>query len=404
MKFSYSEFDGQEFLSPDQLFASPQVMNFILQYGEQALDAMNNLDDDEEKQFIEAMIEAGLLERYEDEDGNAKLRMTSKMLRGFQHRALLEMFADMRKGSKDGHQTRHSGRSSERADGTKAYEFGDPLSDLEMSQTLRNAIARQTSERAVAGGEASGGPSLPIHITPGDLELHETEGSTDCATVMLIDLSGSMMRYGRFLQAKRIALGMQEMIRGRFPLDTLDFVGFYSLADRLTERDIPLVMPKPVTIRDYEVRLRVPLAQARANQERLPLHFTNLQLGLRTARQILRRSGAANKQIFVITDGQPTAHVAPGAGSDEEMLYLLYPPTEETQTITLTEALRCHQQGIRIATFALIEDYWGMDWVGFVDKLTRLTRGMAYYCTSENLSSTVIESYLTGKKTKSFVH
>ncbi len=86
------------------------------------------------------------------------------------------------------------------------------------------------------------------------------------------------------------------------------------------------------------------------------------------------------------------------------MLYLLYPPTEETSNITLQEALKCQQQGIRIATFALIEDYWGMDWVGFVDQLTRLTRGMAYYCTSEDLSSTVIESYLTGKKTKSFVH
>lgn len=409
MKFDYSQFEGQGFLSPDQLFAQPQVMNFILQYGDQALDAMNNMEDPDQKEFIQAMIDAGLLEEYKDEEGNTKLRLTSKMIKGFQHQALLDIFSEMKKGSRDGHQTRHNGRTSDRADGTKPYEFGDPISELEVGQTLRNAVARQMAERAAATGQASGGASLPIRIHSGDFELHTTEGSADCATVMLIDLSGSMMRYGRFIQAKRIALGMQELIRGRFPQDTLDYVGFYSLADRLHERDIPLVMPKPVSVRDYEVRIRVPLDQARANVDKIPQHFTNLQLGLRTARQMLARSGAANKQIFVITDGQPTAHVAPAPGSPEgetgeEMLYLLYPPTEETSNITLKEAMKCQQQGIRIATFALIEDYWGMDWVGFVDQLTRLTRGLAYYCTSEDLSSTVIESYLSGKKTKSFVH
>lgn len=409
MKFSYSEFDGQGFLSPDQLFAQPNVMNFILQYGEQALDAMQEFDDPDQQAFIQAMIDAGLLEEYEDDDGNTRMRLTPRMLKGFQHQALLDIFSEMKKGSREGHQTRHHGRTTERADGTKAYEFGDPISELEVGQTLRNAIARQTAERAAATGQASGSSGLPIRIESDDFELHMTEGSADCATVMLIDLSGSMMRYGRFIQAKRIALGMQELIRSRFPQDTLDYVGFYSLADPLHERDIPLVMPKPVSVRDYEVRIRVPLDQARANVEKIPQHFTNLQLGLRTARQMLARSGAANKQIFVITDGQPTAHVAPAPGSSEgstdtEMLYLLYPPTEETSTITLKEAMKCQQQGIRIATFALIEDYWGMDWVGFVDQLTRLTRGLAYYCTSEDLSSTVIESYLTGKKTKSFVH
>ncbi|MEO0587660.1 MAG: VWA domain-containing protein, partial [Planctomycetota bacterium] len=130
----------------------------------------------------------------------------------------------------------------------------------------------------------------------------------------------------------------------------------------------------------------------------------NLQLGLRQARQILARRSATNKQIFVITDGQPTAHVQPGEGTDEEMLYLLYPPTEQTATITLEEAHKCQRLGIRIASFALIEDYYGMDWVSFIERITRLTRGIAYYCTSEDLASTVIESYLTGRKAKSFIH
>ena len=195
-------------------------------------------------------------------------------------------------------------------------------------------------------------------------------------------------------------LGMKALMQSRFPQDTVDYVGFYSTACRIKEKDLPLVMPKPVTIHDYQVRLRVPLDQAQS--DKVPQHFTNLQLGLRLARQILTRRGAANKQIFIITDGQPTAHVE-YASDDGEILYLLYPPTERTSTATLKEALRCKQQGIAIATFALIEDYWGMDWVGFVDQLTRLTRGTAYYCSSDDLSSTVIESYLDGKKRKSFI-
>ena len=413
MKYDYSEFDGEGFLSPDQLFPQPQVMEFILQYGEQALDAMQKLEDPDEQAYVQAMIDAGLLEEYEDENGDTKLRITPRMLKGLQHRALLEIFADMKKGSRDGHESRANGRTAERADGTRPYQFGDPISELELSATLRNAIARAQGEArradAASGTPAAvatpgGGTRLPIKIGAQDFELFQTESSADCATVMLMDLSGSMMRYGRFIQAKRIAMGMQEMIRARFPQDTLEYVGFYSLADKLTEQEVPLVMPKPVSIRDYEVKIRVPLAQARENQDKLPLHFTNLQLGLRTARQMLARSGAANKQIFVITDGQPTAHVAPvDKAGGEEMLYLLYPPTEETRDITLREAMKCQQQGIRIATFAMIEDYWGMDWVGFVDQMTRLTRGMAYYCTSEDLSSTVMESYLTGKKVKSFL-
>ena len=403
MHFSYGEYDGQRFLSPDELFPQPQIINFILQYGDDALDALQNVDGEEEQEYVQMLLDAGLLEEFKDADGKTKLRLTNKMLKGIQHRALLDIFEEMKRGTRDGHRTRDSGRTSERSEGTKMYEFGDPIHEVDLAATMRNAVARQLKERSQATGEAAGRPTLPLGVGLNDFELHLTEGTADCATVMLIDLSGSMMRYGRFLQAKRVALGMQAMIGAQFPQDTLEFVGFYSLADKLHERDVPTVMPKPVSIYDSRVRLRVPLEQARQHPDKVPQHFTNLQLGLRTARQMLARSGAANKQIFVITDGQPTAHVAPGEKSGDEMLYLLYPPTQETAQITLKEAMRCQQSGIRIATFALIEDYWGMDWVGFVDQLTRLTRGTAYYCTSEDLSSTVVESYLSGKRKKSFL-
>ena len=394
MKYHYGEFDGQDFPTPDSLFPSPKVMQFILQYGQQGLDAMDESDDEQYQQMIEARIEAGLLERDEQ---TGELRLTPRMVTGLEHRALLEIFEGMQRGNREGHPTHAAGRSDERTDGTKRYTFGDPLSELDVGTTMRNAFARQHAEQ----GDTDRPVRLPLGIKAGDFELHVTEGQADTALCVLIDMSGSMMRWGRFYQAKRVALGLAAMVRTKFPQDTVDYVGFYSNATRLMEKDVPLVMPKPVTVHDYQVRLRVPLEQA-DDAQRVPQHFTNLHAGLRMARQILSRRGAANKLIFVITDGQPTAHIeANPAGG--EMLYLIYPPCEQTTTVTLKEALRYQQQGIRIATFALIDDYWGMDWVGFVNQFTRLTRGVAYYCTSEDLSSTVIESYLSGKKKKTYL-
>ena len=400
MKFEYTAFDGKGFSGPDALFPDPKLMQFILQYGPDALEAMDKIDGDQEQQYLQQLMDAGLLEKVEGENGG-KIRLTPRMVRGLQHKALLDIFQEMQRGSKEGHVSELPGRSAERTEGTKRYEFGDPLSEVELASTMRNALARKMASRH--GDEASGPAGLPLKIGVDDFELNLTEGSGDCATVVLIDQSGSMMRWGRFYHAKRVALGMAELIRSRFAQDTLDFVGFYSLAQRIAERDLPLVMPKPVSVYDHQVRIRMPLAQARG-EPGLPQHFTNLQMGLRLARRILGRRGAANKQIFVITDGQPTAHIESGIEDSQEMLYLLYPPSERTAQTTLREALRCQQQGIRLATFALVEDYWGMDWVGFVEQMTRLTHGMAYYCSGESLSSTVIESYLTGRKKKSFIH
>lgn len=395
MKYAYGEFEGESFPTPDSLFPPPKVVQFILQHGEKALDAMDQVEGEQEKQFIQGLIDAGFLER---DPATGELKLTPRMLQGIEHRAFLDMFANMQRGPRDGHATTSSGRSDERVEGTKPYEFGDPLSELDVGATMRNAF-RRVSEEGPRDGAVSG--VVPIRIHSGDFEPHLTEGRADCATCILIDMSGSMMRYGRFYQAKRVALGLASLVRSKFPLDTLDYAGFYSMACRISERELPLVMPKPISVYDSTVRLRVPLVQAEEKPEAIPQHFTNLQMGLRLARQILSRRGATNKQIFVITDGQPTAHVESNS-SGVEMLNLIYPPSERTSNITLQEALRCHQQGIRIATFALIEDYWGMDWVGFVDQLTRLTRGVAYYCAGDNLASTVVESYLNGKRRKTF--
>jgi len=219
------------------------------------------------------------------------------------------------------------------------------------------------------------------------------EGVTSCSTVVLLDMSGSMMRYGRFLAAKKVAMAMQALVRSRFPQDSIDFVGFYSGAARIPEIALPLMMPKPVSIYDSQVRLKVPLDKI----DRAPQHFTNLHMGLQMARRILRKRTSENKQIFIVTDGQPTAHV------EGDFVYLLYPPDQRSTLATLKEAVVAVREGCRISTFALIEDYWGMDWVGFVDQLARLTKGVAFYTSSGELASCIMESYLSGRKKKAYI-
>src|SRR3954462_290757 len=206
-------------------------------------------------------------------------------------------------------------------------------------------------------------------------------------------MSGSMMRYGRFLAAKKVALAMQALVRSKFPQDSIDFIGFYSGAARIPEVALPLMMPKPVTVYDYQVRLKVPINLL----DQAPQHFTNLHMGLQMARRLLRRRTSENKQIFIVTDGQPTAHV------EGAFVYLLYPPDPRSTVATLKEAVLSVREGAPISTFALIEDYWGMDWVGFVDQLTKLTKGVAFYTSSGELASCVMESYLSGRKKKAYI-
>ena len=220
-----------------------------------------------------------------------------------------------------------------------------------------------------------------------------TESKATCSTVVLLDMSGSMSRWDRFTQAKRCAMAIYALIRQRFVLDTVDIVGFFSAAEVIPEHKLPLVMPKRVSMFDPEIRIRVPIEDV----ETAPQHFTNLQMGLMTARRILARRGGRNKQVFIITDGQPTAHVE---GGD---ILLLYPPEESTAIATLSEAMNLSRHGVRFSTFALIEDYYYMEWLGFVDQLTKLTRGVAFYCTSGNLADCVMESYLSGRKTKTYI-
>lgn len=307
MRYSYGAFDGKPFQTADALFPSEKVVDFILNYGQQALDAMSSLNEEEARELIQQMIDAGLLEKEPGKGG--KVRMTPRMLRGMEHKALLDIFKGMKQSGRQGHPVTQVGTGAEYADGVRPYEPGDAMADVEMLTTLRNAL-RTTVMQARATGAALLSVAPPLSLLPDDIEVKLKEGQSDCATCILIDMSGSMMRYERFYHAKRVAMGLASLIRSRFPLDSVDYVGFYSIARPVEEKALALLMPMPVTTYDPVVRLRTPLAKAVKNEKSIPRHFTNLQMGLREARRLLRRRGAVNKQIFVITDGQPTAHIA----------------------------------------------------------------------------------------------
>jgi len=198
MRYTYREFDGEAFIGPDDLFAPNKVVEFILHYGQSALDAMNQFENPEEQQIVDALIEAGLLER---DQATGQLRLTPKMLRGIEHKALRQIFENLKQGSREGHPTTMRGHSDERTDGTKPYTFGDPLSEMDLGATMRNAVRRQHGELGHA--------DLPIKVSSNDFELFNTDGQTDVATCVLLDLSAKVDQLTAdfaVLKAENIAL------------------------------------------------------------------------------------------------------------------------------------------------------------------------------------------------------
>jgi uncharacterized protein with von Willebrand factor type A (vWA) domain len=207
----------------------------------------------------------------------------------------------------------------------------------------------------------------------------------------LIDMSGSMARYGKYATTKKVALALQAMVRGRYPGDTIEMVGFYSYANRMNEKELLNSAPKPVSIFDSRVHLRFDLDNL---PKKVPQHFTNIDAGLKLARSILTRSAAANKQIICITDGEPTAHL------EGRSLLLIYPPSEKTARATLEEARRCAAAGIRVSSFALIEDYFYLGLVNFVEEMAKATKGVAAYCNAEELGKYVLDSFVDGRRVR----
>jgi Ca-activated chloride channel family protein len=370
--FEYSRWDGSQEFTPqsaDKLF--DQLSEYMLDYGEYVLDNLEDLAE-EHPDVVDKLLQRGLVER--DEKG--RFQVTPKGVRRVESRALEELFNVTRKDGVGKHDTEFRGAGQTVHEESKPYEYGDPISNLNAHETLRNAMLRQ-------------GGGTPIRIEHEDLVVHDTEYQTSCATVVLIDMSGSMSRFGKYGQAKKVAMALQGLVRGRYQGDFLQIVGFYSYANAMTERELLYSAPKEVSIFDPRVHLRINLDQPPGF---VPEHFTNIHVGLQFARRILQKQPAANRQIITITDGEPTAHVE---GRD---LLLIYPPAERTAKITLAEVKKCAQAGIHLSSFALIEDYFYLGLVNFVEQMARVSGGVAAYCNSNDLGNMVIDSFAQGRR------
>jgi Ca-activated chloride channel family protein len=371
--FEYSKWDGSQEFSPQSAEgAFDQLAEYMLQYGDQVLRNLDDLEDDPD--ILDKIQQEGLIEK--DEEG--KWRVSPKGIRRIQGSALTDLFQAFQRDAIGKHETARKGEGMVRHEDSKPYAYGDSLSNLNLHETLKNAMIRQ-------------GGGTPIRLRADDYVVYETEYQSRCATVVLIDMSGSMSRYGKYATTKKVAMALQAMVRAQYPQDTLLLVGFYTYANVMTERQLLHSAPKPVSLFDSRVHLRFDLDNP---PKRVPQHFTNIDAGLRLARKLLTRQGANNKQIIVITDGEPTAHI------EGREVVLIYPPAEKTARYTLNEVRRCATAGIRISSFALIEDYFYLGLVNFVEEMARVSQGVAAYCGADDLGKFVFDSFINGRRVR----
>jgi len=292
--------------------------------------------------------EAGLIENRE-----GRYELTPEGLRRVGRHALSELFTKMARDKFGQHELIRTGVGHERSADTKPYEFGDPF-NLHIERTIRNAVAR------------SGG-GTPVRLSPDDFEIEQTEQSVRSATVLMVDLSLSMPMRDNFLAAKKVAMALHSLISSRFPRDYLGLVGFSEVARVIEPRDLPEVSW------DY-------------------VYGTNMQHGFMLARKLLAREHGT-KQIIMITDGEPTAHL--NANGDP---VFHYPPIRETVDATLAEVMRATREGVRINTFMLDATPYLQQ---FIERLTELNRGRAFFTTPETLGDYVLVDFLESRRQQS---
>ena len=285
---------------------------------------------------------------------DGRLELTPEGLRRLGRNALDELFSKLGEHLAGEHQIRRTGIGHERTYDTKAYEWGDPF-NLHINSTIENAVRRRASQGLMGGR---------VQLTPDDFEIEQTEQSVRTATVLMLDLSMSMPMRGNFLPAKKVAMALHALISMQFPRDFLGLVSFSRLAHVFPAKDLPSVTW------DYD-------------------YGTNMQHGLALARQLLAREHGT-KQIIMITDGEPTAHIDSYGRSIFD-----YPPTRDCIDATLLEVSRCTREHITINTFMIDADS-GLQ--HFVDRMTELNRGRAFFTTPENLGDFVLHDFLDQRR------
>jgi uncharacterized protein with von Willebrand factor type A (vWA) domain len=297
--------------------------------------------------FIEWMKRQGYIEEIDK-----KRRLTQKGGRRIRQDSLNEIFSSLKKNPTSGdHSTPHSGEGIERLSETKPYRFGDQPSNIDFQSTISNAIRREGLDN--------------IHIKEDDLEVYETEHLTTCATVLMIDISHSMILYGedRITPAKNVALALSELILTKYPKDSLHVVVFGDDAVEVKVSDIPFIAVGPF--------------------------HTNTKAGA-TGAAALKRKRNVSKQVFMITDGKPSAIFEYG-----RIYKNPYDIDRKIVNKTLDEAVMCRRDKIAITTFMVAQDPWLVD---FVNKMTEANHGRAYFSSLNKLGQYVFVDYIRNRK------
>ena len=298
------------------------------------------------QELSKKLEEAGYLER----DGD-QMKLTARAIRKIADKALADIFARLKRDRFGGHAISRRGAGGDQTDEAKVYEFGDPFL-LDMKETLLNAVERR-------------GPGTPLRLAPEDFEVFRTELRTQAATVVMLDMSRSMLNNGYFLPAKKVALALSALIRGQFPRDALYIVGFALYAREFTAAQLPTL-----SWSEWNVG-------------------TNMHAGFALSRRLLARHAGGNRQILMVTDGEPTAHMEDGVAD------FSYPPTHRTIEETLKEVQRCTRERITINTFMLERSPW---LTRFVEEMARINRGRAFFTTPHKLGEYVLVDFVTSRR------
>ncbi len=309
--------------------------------GDDAQQTLEQLED-----IARALEELGYIRRSGD-----KWELTPKAVRKLADKALREVFGSLSKANVGGHRIAESGQGGEVTGDTRLYEPGETFRP-NLNRSLMNAVFRQ-------------GPGTPVRFELNDFEVDRTEHTVSAATVLLLDQSSSMFNGGRWAAAKKVTMALQSLIQGQFPRDRLFVVGFSDHAEEVRFSDLPELQPN------------------------MWLQGTNMHHALMLARRILTKERAGTRQVIMVTDGEPTAHLEDGAP------YFNYPPSRRTISLTLDEVKRCTSAGIVINSFMLERTSYLTQ---FIDYVSRINRGRAFYTTPEHLGDYVLVDYINNRR------
>jgi uncharacterized protein with von Willebrand factor type A (vWA) domain len=309
--------------------------------GEEAAEDLERL-----RNITRALEEAGYIQRK-----GSGYELTPRGMRKIGQKALKDVFSQLKKDHLGLHNMNRRGIGTELTDETKQYEFGDPF-NLHLQKTIMNSIMREK-------------PTLPVKLTPDDFEVFQSEEMTRSATVLMLDLSLSMPMRGNFQAAKQMAIALDSLIRTQYPRDTLHIIGFSSYARTMKKEDLPYM----------------------GWDEFDP--YTNIQQGFQLARKLLSKERCSNKQILLVSDGEPTAHIEDG------QIYFQYPPSLRTIQLTMREVKYCTQQDIVINTFMLGESQYLN---AFVTQMARLNKGRVFFTSADTLGEYILVDYMSNKR------